>query len=1092
MQQEGGGFYFKEGMHSVIKNSVIYNNSAKFEAGGGIYVIEDCRVRLENSQIINNTAKFGAGIFSYSSGIQILNSLIQHNTASDIGGGIWSNSTNSGDSLIIYNSKIIENTAESVGGVYLTGYHFISQQHEIYNTVFSENVGGALGVQSASASIGKCVFYNNIGCVNAADHCCSAIYFENSESVVNNCSFNFNISEDGSCIQCKQNNSFDKVPTITGCNFNNNESAINNDSYGAVIIAENNWWGDPSGPYHPSQNTDGIGDSTNVYVDVTPYLTSANNDAPPLQVSNVRVNSQDGSKYEVTWDPVPIDDLAGYMLYYSSDSTRWNFSDSIDVGPATSYELENFNLGSKYFISITCYDIDGNNSWFSAPVNYSTRTFGVRNLVIGDNEDPLHLTSSNPVIEFDLYDSMGESSAFYDLQISDDSLFTTPEMLNISGEINSNISIPYSGEALLKGEMYFIRIRIRISNLVSSWRLDSLRLNSKPSIPMLISPKNEDIVTDSLPTIMALSSIDKENDEIYYNLQLSTDSNFTKIYTENNELMCAYDTLMWTVDRELLDNQVYYYRARAYDGFEYSSYSNSNLFFTNITNTPPLSFSLLKPLHNEIVTQNNVTFEWESAQDNDPGDSVNYLLIIYPQDSDTITFNVGPDTTFVLQSGLLDRTQYYWEVIATDLVGSKVSNEGSKWSFTTKIEIDPPSDFSLNYPQDGATISTLKPTFSWTESNDTNEGDTINYRINIILKDIDTLTFNNLSDTNFVLAAELEDNSEYYWTVIASNQSGVETQSSAGYWSFKTNQQNDKPSQFLQLSPQNMVVLKNLTPLFQWYSSVDPDPEDTVTYKLAVCASNGKDTTYNIGTDTVFIPNRNLDDNLTFNWWVIANDKYGDFTVSDTLIFFTDVSSEPPNSFNLIYPPTDTSNIDSEITFRWHTADDNDPLDSIYYKLFVSTDSLFNLGVSNYITEDTTITLGFSRNTYYWFIEAIDNDSLSVKSSCYSFTVGDITDVSANTTIEDYKLFQNFPNPFNPNTIIKYALPEKSNIGISIFDINGQEVYKKSISSQPSGYYYFNFNASAFSSGVYICVLEAESIESNNKFRQVNKMMLLK
>ena len=88
-----------------------------------------------------------------------------------------------------------------------------------------------------------------------------------------------------------------------------------------------------------------------------------------------------------------------------------------------------------------------------------------------------------------------------------------------------------------------------------------------------------------------------------------------------------------------------------------------------------------------------------------------------------------------------------------------------------------------------------------------------------------------------------------------------------------------------------------------------------------------------------------------------------------------------------------------------------------------------------------------------------------------------------------FSLEQNYPNPFNPVTKINYALPFESNVVIKIFNIQGREVYSFS-EKNAAGYYTFNFNASALSSGVYFYRLEAENI--NNKFVSIKKMVVLK
>ena len=55
--------------------------------------------------------------------------------------------------------------------------------------------------------------------------------------------------------------------------FGNHEWGVYNEDCSVIIDAENNWWGDASGPYHPTENPDGLGDAVSDYVDFEPWLT---------------------------------------------------------------------------------------------------------------------------------------------------------------------------------------------------------------------------------------------------------------------------------------------------------------------------------------------------------------------------------------------------------------------------------------------------------------------------------------------------------------------------------------------------------------------------------------------------------------------------------------------------------------------------------------------------------------------------------------------------------------------------------------------------------------------------------------------------
>ncbi len=88
--------------------------------------------------------------------------------------------------------------------------------------------------------------------------------------------------------------------------------------------------------------------------------------------------------------------------------------------------------------------------------------------------------------------------------------------------------------------------------------------------------------------------------------------------------------------------------------------------------------------------------------------------------------------------------------------------------------------------------------------------------------------------------------------------------------------------------------------------------------------------------------------------------------------------------------------------------------------------------------------------------------------------------------VKEYALAQNFPNPFNPSTIIRYQLPKDGIVTLKIYDILGSEVATLVNEEKVAGKYEVNFNASNFASGVYIYKIQAGS------FINSKKMILLK
>ncbi len=85
-----------------------------------------------------------------------------------------------------------------------------------------------------------------------------------------------------------------------------------------------------------------------------------------------------------------------------------------------------------------------------------------------------------------------------------------------------------------------------------------------------------------------------------------------------------------------------------------------------------------------------------------------------------------------------------------------------------------------------------------------------------------------------------------------------------------------------------------------------------------------------------------------------------------------------------------------------------------------------------------------------------------------------------------FSLDQNFPNPFNPTTTIRYSVPKASIVTLKVYNILGQMVATLVNQRQGAGTYTVDFEASRFASGVYFYRLTAGS------FSSVKKMMLLK
>lgn len=132
-------------------------------------------------------------------------------------------------------------------------------------------------------------------------------------------------------------------------------------------------------------------------------------------------------------------------------------------------------------------------------------------------------------------------------------------------------------------------------------------------------------------------------------------------------------------------------------------------------------------------------------------------------------------------------------------------------------------------------------------------------------------------------------------------------------------------------------------------------------------------------------------------------------------------------------------------------------------------------------TEETNIITGFG--------SILLQDSLQ-----YNHEVGELIaklittglSVTENKQVTNYKLLQNFPNPFNPTTTIKFEVPKTSQVKLKVYDILGREIASLINEELVTGSYELVFDASEISSGVYFYQLRS------GDYIVTKKMILIK
>jgi hypothetical protein len=109
-----------------------------------------------------------------------------------------------------------------------------------------------------------------------------------------------------------------------------------------------------------------------------------------------------------------------------------------------------------------------------------------------------------------------------------------------------------------------------------------------------------------------------------------------------------------------------------------------------------------------------------------------------------------------------------------------------------------------------------------------------------------------------------------------------------------------------------------------------------------------------------------------------------------------------------------------------------------------------------------------------------------VSAAYYPGVINSINETSDGSLISAYKLFDNYPNPFNPSTVIRFTIPVSGMVSLVVYNTLGEKVAVLINGNMNAGEHKVEFDASGLTSGVYFCELRT------GDFRSMKKMVLLR
>ena len=256
-----------------------------------------------------------------------------------------------------------------------------------------------------------------------------------------------------------------------------------------------------------------------------------------------------------------------------------------------------------------------------------------------------------------------------------------------------------------------------------------------------------------------------------------------------------------------------------------------------------------------------------------------------------------------------------------------------------------------------------------------------------------------------------------------------------------------------------------LTPNANWHGianiiayASDGTSKDSTSFKLTVTPVQDAPTSFDwvsSALDTINITQSNLDDNYNLQWGASTDAADGD---SIEYLLFAKIGVNPPEE---VFDTTSTS---VQITYQELVENVFEPFPMLSRATvkftIVATDGIDTVNVTG------------------------DDRVLFVNRYEYLSTEGEGVPV-------EFALHENYPNPFNPTTTLRFDLPEGSNLTLTIYNMLGQKVRTFNMQSTPAGYHSVKWNATndygdPVGAGVYLYQLQAKN------FVKTRKMVLLK
>jgi titin len=663
------------------------------------------------------------------------------------------------------------------------------------------------------------------------------------------------------------------------------------------------------------------GNST--YSNIVNATTLVSLPAAPTALNATVISSQ---QINLTWvDNSTNED--GFKIERSIDGTTYSEIQDVASG-STTFQNIGLDPATQYYYRIRAYNGAGYSA-YSNVVNATTQPSAIN--------APGALSAavvSSQQINLSWADNSTNETGFK-IERSDDGV-TFTEIQTVAADLTS-----YQNVGLSPNTQYYYRVRAYNAGSYSAFSniINATTLNSS------INPPGSLTATAVSAQQINLTWSDNSSNELGFRIERSADG---VIF---NEISLVGANITAYQNYGLLDNTLYYYRIKAYNASETSSYSN----IVNVT-TPQSIPNAPSALIVSSINVDEINISWSDNSNNETGFKIE-------RSSDGVTFTEIGSVTANLKtyqnSGLVENTRYYYRVRAYNGSGNSAYSNIVD-AVTTQTPPVAPGTLSAT------AVSPLQIDLSWNDNSDNEDGFKIERSGNgISFFEFQTVVAGATSYQNIGLSP----NTEYFYRIRAYNNGGSSSYSNVVRVTTAQSLPND-PSD-LQAIPVSTQQI-NLS----WKDNSNIETGYSIERSIDGATFTVVQT---VGEDVTTFQNSGLSSGTQFYYRVRAYNSAGSSSYSNTVNVSTE-QTLPNAPSGLSVTPVSSQQID--LAWTDNSSNENG------FSIERSKDGVSFVEIQTVLTDVTSFqNTGLTPNTqYYYRVRAFNNVGNSVYTNVVNTT----------------------------------------------------------------------------------------------------------